>query len=176
MGMRFYDLNSFYIISDIQEHKENKEKLLSLIGDMEDTGCEGITKTDWHLPKETPRPYLDFCYSMISPYLTKISERIEGNKWYIHNGWFQQYAKREEHGWHTHGECNFANVYFLDLPDESMKTQFYDITERKIMNEIDVKEGQLLTFPAHILHRSPPNTSDSVKTIISFNCDFYSEF
>ena len=176
MGMRFYDLKSFYIVSDIQEHKENKDKLLSLIDDAESSSYQGISKTDWHLPKETKRPYLDFFYPMIAPYLTKISGRLQGNKWQIHNGWFQQYDKTESHGWHTHGEVNYANVYFLNLPDESVKTQFYDISDHKISGEVNVKEGQLLTFPAHILHRSPPNISDSVKTIISFNCDFYSEF
>ena len=38
--------------------------------------------------------------------------------------------------------------------------------------EIEVAEGQLLTFPANIIHRSPINTTDKVKTIISFNSNF----
>ena len=55
--MKFYDLKSFYIVTDIKEHQENKDKLLSLIDDMEDSSYESISKTDWHLPRETPRPY-----------------------------------------------------------------------------------------------------------------------
>ena len=47
----------------------------------------------------------------------------------------------------------------------------YDITENKIV-DIELKEGQLFTFPANILHRSPINISNNVKTIISFNTNF----
>ena len=173
--MKFYDLKSFYIITDIKEHQENKDKLLSLIDDMEDSSYNDISKTDWHLPKETPRPYLDLFYPILEPYMIKMTERLELSGWKIHNGWFQQYGKHDVHDWHIHDCVNYANVYFLNLPDENVKTQFYDITERKIMNEVNVREGQLLTFPAHIKHRSPPNTSDSVKTIISFNSDFFSD-
>ena len=173
--MKFYDLKSFYIVTDIKEHQENKDKLLSLIDDMRGSSYESISKTDWHLPRETPRPYLDLIYTILRPYMMKMSDRLGLNSWTIYNGWFQQYGKHGVHNWHVHEGVNYANVYFLNLPDESIKTQFFDIKERKVMNEIDVREGQLLTFPAHIKHRSPENTSDEVKTIISFNSDFYDE-
>ena len=35
--------------------------------------------------------------------------------------------------------------------------------------DIKLREGQLLTFPAHIMHRSPVNKSKERKTVISFN-------
>ena len=57
--MRLYDLKSFYIITDIKEHKENKDRLLSLIDSMEESSLDNISKTDWNLPRETKRHYKD---------------------------------------------------------------------------------------------------------------------
>ena len=51
--MRLYDLKSFYIITDIKEHKENKDRLLSLIDNMEASSVDNVSKTDWNLPRET---------------------------------------------------------------------------------------------------------------------------
>ena len=57
--MRLYDLKSFYIITDIKEHKENKDRLLSLIDNMEASSVDNVSKTDWNLPRETKRHYKD---------------------------------------------------------------------------------------------------------------------
>ena len=35
--MKFFNLKSFYIITDIDNHKENKTKLLSLINKMQES-------------------------------------------------------------------------------------------------------------------------------------------
>jgi len=178
--MKFYDLKSFYIVTDIKEHQENKQRFLDLIDIMPlsnmITDVENISKTDWNLPKEQERKYLEEFYNMITPYMNVMTEKLKCKNWKIQSGWFQQYGKNDVHNWHVHEGVNYANVYFLNLPDESVKTQLFDVKEGKIMNEIDVREGQLLTFPAHILHRSPPNMSNNKKTIISFNTDFHNEY
>ena len=67
--MKLYDLKSFYIITDIKEHKEQKDRLLSLIDNMEESSLENITKTDWTLPRETKREYKDLFLNMIQPYM-----------------------------------------------------------------------------------------------------------
>ena len=36
----------------------------------------------------------------------------------------------------------------------------------------ELNEGDLFLFPANMLHRSPPNMTNKIKTIISFNIDF----
>jgi cupin superfamily acireductone dioxygenase involved in methionine salvage len=169
--MRLYDLKSFYIVTDIKEHKKNKDKLLSLIDGMEKSSIDNVSKTDWNLPKETKRQYKDLFYKMIEPYLNEMTDKLKFKSCKINNIWYQSYEKNSTHEWHVHPEVNYTNVYYLDLPDETIKTQLYDIRENKIIN-IELKEGQLFTFPANILHRSPINTSNNVKTIISFNTNF----
>ena len=42
----------------------------------------------------------------------------------------------------------------------------------RVIKNIKVKEGQVLTFPANIIHRSPVNNHDNQKVIISFNSNF----
>jgi hypothetical protein len=93
----------------------------------------------------------------------------KSKSWRITNAWFQQYKKNSYHEYHNHTQTNFTNVYFLELPDTNFKTII------KIENkeyEYKVKEGQLITFPAHLLHTSKPNGYKR-KTIISFNSDFH---
>ena len=174
--MKILPLKSFYIITNIKEHNQNKDKLLFLINKMQQSNINNadacISKTDWNLPKETKREYLDFFYSMIKPYMNIMANKLKCKSWNIYNGWFQVYEKQDTHSWHIHSSVNYTNVYYIDLPEQQIKTQLYDILENKIIDEIEIKEGQLFTFPAHIIHRSPINTSDKTKTIISFNSNF----
>ena len=50
-----------------------------------------------------------------------------------------------------------------------MKTNIKDFD--KIKN-IDVNEGQIISFPGYWKHKSPPNIYDEPKIIISFNTNF----
>ena len=80
--------------------------------------------------------------------------------------WFQQYVKGDSHNWHRHLKCVFSNVYFINLPSKSGRTLFRFMGEEF---NINVEEGQILTFPSFFEHCSNPNPSDAIKTVISFN-------
>lgn len=170
--MKLYDLKSFYIITDIKEHNQNKKNLLCLIDDMKESSLDNISKTDWNLPREIKRQYRDVFYEMIEPYMKEMAALLKFKSCKINNIWYQSYSKYDHHDWHVHSDVNYTNVYYLNLPNKNIKTQLYDIKENKIMNEIELEEGQLFTFPANILHRSPINISNEKKTIISFNSNF----
>jgi ectoine hydroxylase-related dioxygenase (phytanoyl-CoA dioxygenase family) len=103
----------------------------------------------------------------IAPDVKLLSESLGvSEKAVIDNMWFQQYKKNDKHSWHTHGLSNFSNVYFVELPLKSLATEILNV------NNLNLKEGDLLTFPSHLYHRSPINKTNKRKTIISFNCDF----
>ena len=173
--MKFHPLNTFYIINDIVEHSNIKSQLLEYIHEMPDgvinDDYETISKTDWNIPKDHQRKYLDLFYTIIRPYIVNISNELGFNEWSIGNTWYQVYNKGDTHKWHIHPTANYTNVYYLHLPDESIKTQIYDDTTKSIV-ELEVHEGQLITFPASIKHRSPVNDTDQQKVIISFNSNF----
>ena len=173
--MKFHSLNTFYIITDIVEHLKIKSQLLEYIRSMPNDSMNDdyntLSKTDWNLPKNHQRKYLEFFYPIIGPYLLKMRDEMGFKDCWIDNGWFQVYDKNDTHKWHVHASTNYTNVYYLDLPDESIKTQIKDELTNSIV-DIDVHEGQLITFPANMKHRSPVNDTDQQKVIIAFNSNF----
>jgi hypothetical protein len=160
------------LINKINNFQEINKNLLNLINKIpanplvEDSN-NVISHTDWNLPKSFKREYLDYFFQIIKPYLQKICFKLNSNKFEISNAWFQQYTKNNIHQWHTHPKTNFTNVYFVELLDKSLSTE--------ILNHpnLELNEGDLLTFPAFYYHRSPINLSGKRKTIISFNIDVY---
>jgi predicted 2-oxoglutarate/Fe(II)-dependent dioxygenase YbiX len=86
--------------------------------------------------------------------------------------WFQQYVINDKHGWHTHAE-NYTGVYYLEMPEEAPKTELIDQYNINKKITIDAKEGDIVIFPSFIIHRAPKVQSDTRKTIISFNLEFY---
>ena len=65
------------------------------------------------------------------------------------------------------------NPNYLKLIDEYGQKDWLDLEDNKIIS-IDVKEGDLLTFPANFLHRSKKiKNKNYKKTIISFNSSFH---
>lgn len=169
-------LETFYIVSNFKEHKKLKKDFLNLINKIPlnsyKADREDILHTDWNLPKEYKREYADLFLKNISPYMIKIAKKLYSKTCKVNNIWFQQYKKNNLHNWHNHQQSNYTNIYYLELPNKNMKTQLYDLYNKKILT-FNVNEGDLLTFPANMLHRSKKNNSNNRKSIISFNCDFY---
>jgi len=167
--------DSFYIVNKIKEHRHNKDNLLRLIDNMPKSSYashrENVQKTDWNLSSDMERNYLELFYDMITPYMDTMKAEMHCDIWRINNGWYQQYTGDNEHKWHNHPGTNFSNVYFLEMPEKQMQTQFYNILTKSIVT-FDLEEGDLLTFPAYLLHRSNKINSTKRKTIISFNSDF----
>ena len=158
------------VLSRVFNHQEVKPKLLNLIKQIKNSykgSDQQITNTDYWLPKDANRPYLKLFQETVTPTMIGLCKNWYCDRWEVHNIWFQQYSKGDYHGWHNHGECQFANVYFLDLPDTKMTTQFFK------EEPIEVEEGTILTFPSWLIHSSPINTSDKTKTVIAFNSSFY---
>lgn len=158
-------------IIKINNYKEINKNILSLIDKIPKNSFkdknQNISNTDWNLPQSFKREYLDYFYKIINPYMDKIATILNSKTWSINNAWFQQYNKSESHDWHTHAKSNFTNVYFVELPSKSLGTEILNY------KKLNLKEGDLLTFPAYIYHRSPLNITNERKTIISFNSDFY---
>ena len=172
--MKIERIESEIFILNVPEHNQYKDQLLKLIDEMPNQSFEGVAKSDWKVPKSSERKYLDLFYTkVIGSAMYKLQDyfkSVEGEEreWKIANGWFQQYNKNSYHQWHIHSEANWANSYFLELPDSQFKTEIK--TKNKIL-EYGVKEGQLLCFPADLLHRSKPN-GNKRKTVIAFNSSF----
>ena len=159
-------------INKIKEHPKIKKILLKQIQDTPKSCFEKISFTDWKMPSNIERPYFEETFkTILKKYYLKISKKLYGKhsniiKLIIHNYWFQMYDKDSTHVWHTHAERQFTNVYFLELSNKKYATNIFGI------KNLNVREGDLLTFPSYLLHRSPVNKTNERKTIISFNTSF----
>tara|TARA_R100000963_G_C4574129_1_gene57833 strand:- start:82 stop:594 length:513 start_codon:yes stop_codon:yes gene_type:complete len=170
--MHLKKINCEFIINDIPNHQTHKNILLNLIDKIPNNPYANISKTDWNLPKKFERKYLEYFYPNIAKFfMNDLQEYFNAKRWRITNAWFQQYEKNSSHEYHNHPESNFTNVYYVELPDPHFKTV---INIGKKEYEYEIKEGQVITFPAHLLHTSRSNRSKR-KTVISFNSDFIYE-
>ena len=129
-----------------------------------------ISHTDWNLPEQMEREYRDyFIKNIFDDYAKNFCNKFKNGSVVLNGLWFQIYRENDSHEAHTHPRCHFTNIFYLDLPNNNLKTQI-DLPGGKKL-DIDVIEGDILTFPAYYWHRSPVNKSGKEKIIISFNID-----
>jgi hypothetical protein len=154
--------------SKVENHQEIKKKLLQQINLIPQNPLiekvQNIIHTDWNLPATMHREYKDLFLKTVNNHLINICHTLGVNRYNISNFWFQRYGQGGKHSWHTHVNCNYANVYFLECPRGS-STKFKNFTE-------DCEEGDILSFPAFLPHMSPPIENEEMKTVIAFNVNF----
>ena len=163
-----------FVKTKVENHNEIKQSLLELI---ESIGTHSIiikdslqiSNSDWHLNNSYTRNYFNIFDKIAVEHVNKVKDiLLIDYDLIIKNYWFQQYNKYDYHNYHVHGTCLFGNVYYVDLPEKSSKTSFKFLDKEF---QIDVEEGDILTFPSSYMHCSKPNQSDYTKTVISFNID-----
>jgi|TARA_R100001460_G_scaffold58532_1_gene98356 hypothetical protein len=171
------DMMDLIKIRKVEKHSEMKPTLLNLIdaekgfkwsnGDHDTDVKYNVSKTDW---EQRPSNYVDFYLTHMKEYFEEY-DFVNCSQGRVHNVWFHQYHKNDFHGWHVHGGCQFASVYYLELPNKKFATQFYDYNKHEVIN-VDVEEGDLVIFPSFIPHQSPKVLDDGRKTVISANYSF----
>ena len=163
------------LVNTVKNHEEHKKTLLKLIGDFErlhDTKDYTNCSTDFNISQDIDRDYLDyFRVRILDDVIESISKQLglAPCEWDALMVWFQQYNQSNVHSWHNHAYTQFTNCYFLELPDATHKTEILDINGNIL--EYDAKEGDIITFPAWMKHRSKPHEGEQ-KTVIAFNLDF----
>ena len=184
-------MNDLIFINSIEGHEEHKQSLLSKIDVLKEEHellVKGV-HTDWNLSYglllksqdidlTIKREYLDEFYSLIDPAMESMAKSLgllsgeyqSDYRWGVTNAWFNQYSEEgAEHGWHNHPGFHFTNCYYLELPDAEYKTDVVGLDGKII--EFTVKEGDVMTCPAWMKHRSKPN-GPKRKTIIAFNTNY----
>jgi hypothetical protein len=164
------------------ENESVREKLLYALSSTKSYKSskpyELLQKSDWDYnknPADFQRNFINSndsnYYNILKPHLDLIIDDL--NKFdkktslFVSQGWFHQYTKLNWYFYHWHPGARWALVYYVELPKDGPKTEFESITGSPV--SIDVEQGDILVFPGWIKHRSPPNMSDSRKTIIAFN-------
>ena len=162
-------------ITPIECHSEIKPMILAEIDNMNApsvgtyTAETLITACDYNIPGSVPRKYWFYCSGVINNKMLEFAKSLGCERHVIHNYWFQQYRKNSRHVWHTHQDCHWTSVYFVEFPEDAPRTEYIEPLGNGEVKTFDVKEGDLLTFPSFLVHRAPKVASDIRKTIISFN-------
>lgn len=166
-------INSFILIQKIKEHKQVKNDLLSLIEKMPQkniqSNFENIEKTDWNLPNIQNRTYENLFLETVKEYNENVKEFFKAKEYWIKNFWYQQYYNKDYHKWHVHSGSLLSNVYYIELKNNN-STVFYNYLTKETY-KFDIEEGDLITFPSMLPHKSDVNNEER-KTIISYNADF----
>ena len=160
----------------IRDHDKIKEEILwhidkSSDGPLIDTygvpeAKSNITKLDWDKSTDFKRPWVQIFLPVFEKTLEGIIDSMGYKSVDITRCWYQQYLNGSSHCWHIHDQ-HFTGVYYLEYPKGSAKTEVISPYSMKI-KKINAKEGDLIVFPSHWIHRSGVNSSFR-KTIISYN-------
>ena len=162
--------------SSIPEHKDIKSTLLSLIEQTKSNSLvwnnpyysDSISKLDFDEAADFNRPWVQEFVKVWEPQLKDVMVDMGYHGMELYKCWFQQYKKNDTHGWHIHGS-HFTGVYYLEFPSKSGKTEICSPYSMRTV-KLTPKEGDIIIFPAHWIHRALPNNKKR-KTIISFNFD-----
>jgi len=152
----------------VKNHKAIKQELINALEESAGKTFGSVQKTDWGMRES--KEYMTIFKPLLEEHMRFLLKKIYGPHrkkvvCSLNNIWYQIYTEASRHDWHTHAKCQLANVYFVELPDKKYATQF---TDRKNLN---VSEGDIVTFPSWYLHRSPLIKSNKRKIVIAFNLD-----
>ena len=128
--------------------------------------CDHVSKLDWTRGKDLTRPWVKIFFPNFDITIKNFIKGLGYDTYIIDMIWYQQYLEGDTHGWHTHGKT-YTGVYYLEFPDKSSQTELYSPFNFK-KHTIKAKEGDIVIFPSHWIHRGPCNPSKR-KTIVSFN-------
>jgi len=174
--MKVYNVAYPIFVFPLKEHYMIKQTLLKMIDEQKSSflkhDIENVI-SDWNVEIGEERKYFTYFSQYLNKYLENVLKHATPSnvlhvKYEHLNVWFQQYYKNYFHEWHDHG-ATWATIYFLELPDKSVSTEFYIPLAEKNYIQFDVEEGDILLFPANIFHRSSLNPSDNRKTVIVSN-------
>jgi len=179
--MRIHNASVPFFITHNDNHKVDKLTILDNINKIGKYTIsrlrEEVSNTDYHVrddylsksEQKAKKEYFNVLMPFIKTHYSSIAEKlnIHGVELATHY-WFHQYTQVNSHfDFHMHQGCMLSNIYYVELPDGA--STIFKGLEGEF--KVDVKEGDLLTFPSIFLHKSAPLKNKSRKTIISFNSD-----
>jgi hypothetical protein len=171
-----FKLDCFYSINKFKRHSSCKNLLLNLFEEQENESVEiqegyytdNIHKLDWGQKSNWNRKWVTIFKPLLSEHFIETSSELGFQDIIFDAIWFQQYIKGGTHGWHIHNS-NFTGVYYVELNENSSKTQLVDPFTQSTIITPNVTEGDILIFPSSVIHRAPKINDDKRKTIVSFN-------
>lgn len=169
--------NDCFVVA-LKAHEQLKCALLELIDEQESQGILGgndrIYRTDFFHNNSEAKYWKLLEGELVSTIKECLVaslgvDPLDFDESNITRYWFQQYIFGDTHDWHIHRHTDYTAVYHLELPEDAPATEF-KYPQRNGVERAKAKEGDVVIFPASLLHRSPPNVGGR-KTSIALNID-----
>jgi hypothetical protein len=168
-------------------HQKHKEALLPAVRRMLNT-TKDKQKGSWLCEVNTEffdrakgvAKYVDLITDAIYPALDAMFDEVPNLKKpttsVVRDIWYNHYSAASQNGQevHTHTECAYSGVYFLDL-SEPNKTVFFSHlasisgTTPSHKTTDFIEEGDILIFPSTLMHYVMP--AERSRTTIAFNIE-----
>jgi uncharacterized protein YjlB len=169
---RCIEIPAQIFVTSVTNHKDIKQAVLNSIAAMGTfsyvVGTNQLSSTDWHLANNIPRTYYPLVQPPISEHISSFVEEYGYTEASAGRVWYQKYERGDFHDWHVHEQSMFFSVYYVSLPEGAASTQF---TYKGVPFNVDVKEGDILTAPSYLVHRSAASASADPKVVVAFNMD-----
>ena len=150
-----------------------KDKILSMVP-FGDTSLRdhNISFTDY-FKKDIPK-YSELFLSIVRPELESFIKKSDYKFNDVTALWCQRYNKGDYFQPHDHGGVGYSAIFYAEYDEKkhgstTFFSPFQDVHGHRKSFSPSVVEGDLIIFPANIMHMAPNNTSDTHRTIFSFN-------
>jgi hypothetical protein len=173
-----------FFVYSLDNWEDKKKNILKSLPDYKNYSMTGdVNKndlnhySDFHENFDKTPVYANTVIENIKDEIIKFCEDTQSD-WNMVNLWFQSYEKYNHFSIHNHGPEGYSAVLYLEYDsEEHTPTIFYSPFANWIKSRLgtyesfapDIKEGDLIIFPASIQHEVPPNFSEKRRTVISFN-------
>ena len=166
-----------YAIQSVPEWQSVKKDILSLV-DFNDPDCTEIGEPF----------YSDYCKyygnGFTPPYHKQLLDVLKKPiGWFrttqqvdfsVPSSWCQKYTSGQMHPVHTHSVYGWSAIFYAQLGSDHQATNFFSPFPDPwtgFPEEItpSMKEGDIIFFPAQLMHQSLPHRSKQDRIIFSFN-------
>lgn len=126
------------------------------------------------------KPFRDWMWNTLEPYLQKVTKDIEEFKHSrpnleLYNVWFNINGTDAFNMTHTHPHSIYSGVMWIKAPEDCGNLVMVDPSAHNMFGivpteyEFEPVEGKVVIFPAHLPHFVKPNNSDEDRISVSFN-------
>ena len=139
---------------------------------------------NWGMHHNSSKTYLehDHYYPYLSPSLQILTDQLQLKKvdYQMTDLWLNEYQRGDNQELHDHCYDVLVCVFFLNTGEDFSKFFFYDAHSSSLTKAWksilpnntfmpDIKAGDIMFFPSHMLHGVSPHKSDVIRKTLSVN-------
>ncbi|WP_425145824.1 putative 2OG-Fe(II) oxygenase [Deinococcus sp.] len=155
-------------------------------------------------------PHLQALFAFVSQAVFDVASRVNAAAWAalpaarlrmeVVGAWFQVQNRYGFHDIHTHGNCSWSGVYYVQIDDEALRarhphlgarngvTRFYgplwsllggayqdlgNVYLQQGTFDVQPSAGTLIVFPSWLNHKAMPYDGEQDRVIVSFNAQVH---